>query len=88
MKTKVTIIGAGAVGSTTAYSVLMSGLASEIVLIDVNTQKALGEALDIRQATPVVSNCNVYAGDYRDAADSDVVVITSGLGRKPGHTGI
>ena len=86
MKTKVTIIGAGAVGSTTAYSVLMSGLASEIVLIDVNTQKALGEALDIRQATPVVSNCNVYAGDYRDAADSDVVVITSGLGRKPGQT--
>ena len=86
MKTKVTIIGAGAVGSTTAYSILMSGLASEIVLIDVNTQKALGEALDIKQATPVVSNCNVYAGDYRDAADSDVVVITSGLGRKPGQT--
>ena len=86
MKTKVTIIGAGAVGSTTAYSVLMSGLASEIVLIDVNTQKALGEALDIRQATPIVSNCNVYAGDYRDAVDSDVVVITSGLGRKPGQT--
>ena len=83
---KITIIGAGAVGSTTAYSILMSGLASEIVLIDVNTQKALGEALDIKQATPVVSNCNVYAGDYRDAAGSDVVVITSGLGRKPGQT--
>ncbi len=86
MKTKVTIIGAGSVGATTAYSLLARDAASEVVLIDVNTDKALGEALDIKQATPFLENCNVYAGDYRDAEGSDFVIITSGVGRKPGQT--
>lgn len=86
MQKKVTIIGAGAVGSTTAYSLLARGVASEVVLIDINTEKALGEALDIKQATPFLSNCDIYAGDYRDAVGSDVVIITSGIGRKPGQT--
>ena len=57
-----------------------------MVLIDINTEKALGEALDIKQATPFIDNCDSYAGSYRDAVDSDVVVITSGVGRKPGQT--
>lgn len=86
MKTKVTIIGAGAVGSATAYALLARNAASEIVLIDINTQKALGEALDIKQATPFLENCDIYAGDYPDAVGSQVVIITSGLGRKPGQT--
>lgn len=86
MKTKVTIIGAGAVGATTAYSILACGAAQEIVLIDINTEKAYGEAMDIVQATPFLQNAKVYAGDYKDAAGSDVVIITSGLGRKPGQT--
>ncbi len=86
MKRKITIIGAGAVGSTTAYSLLACGVASEIVMIDVKSKKALGEALDIRQATPLLSNCTVYAGDYCDAEGSQVVVITCGAGRKPGQT--
>ena len=86
MKKKITIIGAGAVGATTAYALLARGAASEIVLIDINTEKALGEALDIRQATPFLENCDIYAGDYVDAKDSDVVIITSGIGRKPGQT--
>ncbi len=86
MKTKVTIIGAGAVGATTAYSILACGAASEVVLIDINTDKALGEALDIKQATPFLGNCDIYAGDYRDAVGSQFVVITSGVGRKPGQT--
>ncbi len=83
---KVTIIGAGAVGSTTAYAILSNKLASEIVLIDVNKNKAMGEALDIVQATPLIMNSSVTAGEYKDAEGSDVVVITSGLGRKPGQT--
>ena len=86
MKKKVTIIGAGSVGSTTAFALLTRNVASEVVLIDINTEKALGEALDIKQATPFIDNCDIYAGSYRDAVDSDVVVITSGVGRKPGQT--
>ena len=86
MKKKVTIIGAGSVGATTAFALLARNAASEVVLIDINTDKALGEALDIKQATPFIDNCDIYAGSYCDAVDSDVVVITSGVGRKPGQT--
>ncbi len=86
MKRKVTIIGAGSVGATTAFALLARNAASEVVLIDINTEKALGEALDIKQATPFIDNCDIYAGSYSDAVDSDVVVITSGIGRKPGQT--
>ena len=86
MQKKVTIIGAGSVGATTAFALLTRGAASEVVLIDINTDKALGEALDIKQATPFIDNCDIYAGSYRDAVGSDVVIITSGLGRKPGQT--
>ena len=86
MQKKVTIIGAGSVGATTAFALLTRGAASEVVLIDINTEKALGEALDIKQATPFIDNCDIHAGSYRDAAGSDVVIITSGIGRKPGQT--
>lgn len=86
MQKKVTIIGAGAVGATTAFALLTRGAASEVVLIDVNTDKALGEALDIKQATPFIDNCDIRAGSYQDAKDSDVVIITSGIGRKPGQS--
>ena len=86
MQKKVTIIGAGSVGANTAFALLTRGAASEVVLIDVNTSKALGEALDIKQATPFIDNCDIYAGSYEDAKDSDVVIITSGIGRKPGQS--
>ena len=86
MQKKVTIIGAGAVGATTAFALLTRGAASEVVLIDVNTEKAKGEALDIKQATPFIDNCDIYAGSYTDAIGSDVVIITSGIGRKPGQS--
>ena len=86
MQKKITIIGAGSVGATTAFALLTRGAASEVVLIDINTEKALGEALDIKQATPFIDNCDIYAGSYADAVGSDVVVITSGIGRKPGQT--
>ena len=83
---KVTIIGAGSVGSTIAYTMAVQGIASEIVMIDVNTRKALGEAMDIRQGTSFMEACKIYAGSYEDAAGSDIVVITSGIARKPGQT--
>ena len=83
---KFSIIGTGSVGSTIAYTLTVMGLATEIVMIDINNEKALGEALDIRQGTPFCSACSVYAGDYRDAANSDIVILTSGIARKPGQT--
>ena len=85
---KVTIIGAGSVGSTIAYTMVVNGIASEIVMIDVNEEKALGEAMDIRQGTPFCSPVSIYAGSYRDAVGSDIVIITSGVARKPGQTRI
>ena len=86
MGNKVTIIGSGSVGSTIAYTMAVQGTASEIVMIDINTEKSLGEALDIRQGTPFLAPCNIYAGTYEDAKDSDIVILTSGLARKPGQT--
>lgn len=83
---KITVIGTGSVGSTIAYTLTVQGIASEIVMIDINGEKALGEALDIRQGVSFSHPVNVYAGSYPDAADSDIVVITSGVARKPGQT--
>ena len=81
---KITVIGSGNVGSTISYTLTVMGLASEIVMIDVNEEKSLGEALDIRQGVPFCSPATIYAGTYSDAAGSDIVVITSGMARKPG----
>ncbi len=83
---KITVIGSGNVGSTIAYTLTVMGLASEIVMIDVNEEKSLGEALDIRQGVPFANPANVYAGSYRDAKGSDIVVITSGMPRKAGQS--
>ena len=83
---KITVIGSGNVGSTIAYTLTIMGIASEIVMIDVNEEKSLGEALDIRQGVSFCSPATVYAGSYEDAADSDIVIITSGMARKPGQS--
>ena len=88
MKKKVTIIGAGSVGATIAYTLVANGPVSEIVLIDVNREKAKAEAMDIVQATPFLNSTKIYEGTYEDAAGSDIVVITSGVGRKPGQSRI
>ena len=88
MNKKITIIGAGAVGSSIGYLLVAQGTASEVVFIDVNNEKALGEAMDIYQATPFLNPAIVRAGTYEDAKGSDIVVITSGVARKPGQTRI
>ena len=86
MGKKVSIIGAGFVGSTVAYTLAVSGNASEIVLIDINEKKAFGEAMDIRQGAPYISPTTIYSGDYGDAKDSDSVILTSGVARRPGQS--
>jgi len=85
---KVTILGAGNVGATIAYTLVLEGLADEIVLVDIRADKAAGEALDIFHAVPFSHNVNIYGGDYIDAAGSDVVIVTAGMNRKPGQTRI
>ena len=88
MSSKITIIGAGSVGSTIAYTLAHDEIASEIVLIDINKEKVEGEVMDIEQGTCFRSPVSLVAGDYEDAKDSDIVIITSGIARKPGQTRI
>ena len=88
MSSKITIIGAGSVGSTIAYTLAHYEIASEIVLIDINKEKVEGEVMDIEQGTCFRSPVSLVAGDYADAKDSDIVIITSGIARKPGQTRI
>lgn len=88
MSAKITIIGAGSVGSTIAYNLSNNDIASEIVLIDINKEKVEGEVMDIVQGTSFRNPISIVAGDYEDAKDSDIVIITSGIARKPGQTRI
>jgi len=81
---KISVIGAGSVGATIANDLMIQGVASEIVLVDVNVRKAMGEALDIYQGAPFHSPAIVRQGDYEDVEGSDIVVITCGMARKPG----
>lgn len=83
---KVAIIGAGSVGSAIANNMVTMGIATEIVLIDVNKEKAFGEALDIYQGVSYCSPAIVRCGDYPAAAGADIVIITSGIARKPGQS--
>lgn len=83
---KVAIIGAGFVGSTSAYSIMARGLVSEIVLVDIRREKAEGEAMDISHALSFVKPVSVRAGDYADVAGSDIVVVTAGAAQKAGES--
>lgn len=83
---KISVIGAGFVGSASAYALLIQSLASEIVIVDINKEKAEGEAMDLAHGAPFVKSVKVRAGDYSDTADSDIVVITAGVAQKPGET--
>ena len=83
---KIAIVGVGAVGATAAYALMISGLAAEIVLIDVNEHKAEGEAMDLAHGAPFVRPVNVRPGKYADCAGAQIVVITAGLPQKPGET--
>jgi len=83
---KISILGAGNVGATIAYTLTLQGIASEIVLVDINKEKAEGEALDIIQCTSLCPSVNIYDGGYEDIAGSDIVIVTLGSARKPGQT--
>ncbi|GAX90863.1 L-lactate dehydrogenase [Effusibacillus lacus] len=84
--TRIAVIGAGAVGSTTAYTLLLRHRATELVLIDANRNKALGDALDMNHGLPFVGGVKVWAGDYPDCADADIIIIAAGAAQRPGET--
>lgn len=83
---KICVIGAGAVGATVTFALSFQQLASEIVLIDVNKEKAQGEVLDISHGLPFLGQMDIHAGDYDEVAGADVIIITAGIPRKPGET--
>jgi len=82
---KIVIVGAGSVGVTTAYALLLSGLAAEIVLIDVDKNRAQGEAMDLSHAAHF-AQAKVRVGEYEDCAGAAAVIITAGVNQKPGQT--
>lgn len=88
LKPKVSIIGAGSVGSSFAFNLMISGLAREIVLVDKNRKKAEGECMDLNHGLSFTHPARIYAGDYGDCKDSDLVVITAGAKQKPGQSRI
>ena len=83
---KAAIVGCGFVGSSSAFTLMESGLFSELVLIDVDKERAQGEALDISHGLPFAKPMRIYAGDYSDIADASIIIITAGAGQKPGET--
>jgi L-lactate dehydrogenase len=83
---KIVLIGSGAVGSTFAYTVLLKGLAHEMVIIDANPDKAEGDALDLNHGMLLAHPMKIHAGDYPDCAGADIIVIAAGAAQKPGET--
>lgn len=83
---KISVLGAGNVGATIAYTFAVNGTCSNVVLVDINEAKAKGEAMDIRHGISLAHNLDITDGNYDDIAGSDIVVVTLGMGRKPGQS--
>jgi L-lactate dehydrogenase len=87
-KTRIVVIGVGAVGSTTAYTLLLRARMDELVLIDANEGKAIGDALDMNHGLPFLGKAKVWAGSYEDCREADIIIITAGVSQRPGETRI
>ena len=85
---KVVVVGAGNVGATVVYSLLLQKLCNEIVVVDVDKDKASGAVLDMQHSTSFFTPIDIRVGEYSDCASADVIVVTAGVGRKPGQTRI
>lgn len=84
--TRIAVVGTGNVGATVAYTLLVSGLATQIALIDINLQKAEGEALDLKHGMPLCPPAGIEFGGYELCRDCDIVIVTAGANQKPGET--
>ena len=85
-KRTIGIVGTGNVGVAAAYALFMRGLASEIILIDMDAKRAEGEAMDLMHGQTFFESISVRAGEYRDLSSAQLVVITAGVAQKPGET--
>lgn len=85
-KRKVAVIGCGYVGAATAFALMESGMFTEMVLLDADKERAVGETMDISHGLPFVRPMKIYAGDYDDIADAAIVIITAGANQKPEET--
>jgi L-lactate dehydrogenase len=84
---KISVIGCGRVGTTAAFAILMEGLANELVLFNRTLEVAEGEKLDLEHGLPFLQHCTITAtNDYKDTANSDVVIVTAGAAQQPGET--
>jgi L-lactate dehydrogenase len=83
---KISVIGAGNVGATIAYSIAMRNMVSDLAIIDVMKHKAEGEAMDISHGLMAMGEMNIHSGEYEDVANSDIIILAAGVGRKPGET--
>ena len=82
------MIGVGAVGSTTAYTLLLRKRMDELVLIDANKAKAIGDALDMNHGLPFLGKAKVWSGSYEDCNEADIIIITAGVSQRPGESRI
>jgi L-lactate dehydrogenase len=87
-KNRIVIIGAGAVGSTTAYTLLLRERMDELVLIDANKEKAIGDALDMSHGLPFLGKAEIWAGTYEDCKGADIIIITAGAAQREGESRI
>ena len=83
---KVAIIGAGFVGSSSAFALMQKGIFNELVLIDANKARAEGEAMDISHGLAYSNSMRIYAGEYEDISDAKIIIITAGAAQKVGET--
>jgi L-lactate dehydrogenase len=87
-KTRIVVIGVGAVGSTAAYTLLLRERMDELVLIDANKGKAIGDALDMNHGLPFLGKAKVWSGNYEDCNEADIIIITAGVSQRPGESRI
>jgi len=83
---KIAIVGVGSVGASIAYAIMISGLVSEMVLVDLDKNRAQGEAMDLAHGASFIKPIKVYAGEYSDCHDADIIVFAAGANQKPGET--
>jgi len=83
---KISIIGAGSVGSTIAYTLMIKNIVSDIILVDINKEKEEGEVRDISDGLSFSKTGSIKTGNYEDVKDSDIIILTAGLPQKPGET--
>ncbi len=87
-RSKIAIIGSGFVGASTAFAMSLNQMVNEMVLVDVNKEKSIGEAMDISHGLSFLGQMSVYGGDYSDCSNCDAIIITAGCNRKPGESRI